>query len=822
MSYGAAVSAQDAAILPPAKTTFFTNDGKPLTGGKVYFYVPNTSTLKNTWQDANQSVVNANPVVLDASGRAIIFGDGDYRQVVRDRNNNLIWDGLTSSTGSGGSGSTTGDGDLVGTIKPWAGLTAPNQYLFAYGQEISRSTYSVLFTAITLSTSVFCTNGSPILTGIADTTQIPIGGAVEINCMAPNTTVLSKTSNSVTVSNNASLTTSATAVFLPWGGGNGTTTFNLPDLRGNVIAGRNNMGGTASSNLTTTYYGTNPDAIGAAGGSQSYTLLQGNLPAFKPAITITDPGHTHTGVLSGGGIKQVQQGAQDAGVSPPTSSTTTGSSTTGITAALTNNLGSSTAFSIVQPSITANYIIKVTPDTAGTTNIGVTSLGGMTGDIACGAGLTCTGNIISAGSSGTVNLGVQYRLAYYPATGTSISDIGSVGTTTQLLIGNSSGAPTWGAVNLATMVTGNLPVTNLNSGTSASASTYWRGDGTWAAIAGGGDVTGPGSATDNAIARFDLTTGKIIQNSVVTVADTTGTMITSGAGNLGSGAAPWGSAFLASTGVINFGNGNYTLTHSSGTLTASGNIQIPNTGLRVLDTDASHYLSIVPGSNITANRNFVITTGDTSRTLSMSGDITTAANFTTSGANALTLTTTGSTNVTLPTTGILASLAGSEALTNKTYNGNTWTAGTGTLTIAAGKTLTYNNSITIAGTDSTTMTFPSSNGTISTLNLTSQTITGGVIVTSQSQSTGNITVDCGSRPLQYITNGGAFTITAPANDGSCILLTTNNGSAGTITFSGFSVGSNTGDALTTTNTNKFSIHIWRVNGTSGYRIAAHQ
>lgn len=44
------------------------------------------------------------------------------------------------------------------------------------------------------------------------------------------------------------------------------------------------------------------------------------------------------------------------------------------------------------------------------------------------------------------------------------------------------------------------------------------------ASAGGasGDVVGPASATDNAIARFDLTTGKLIQNSVVTIADTTG------------------------------------------------------------------------------------------------------------------------------------------------------------------------------------------------------------------------------------------------------------------------------------------------------------
>lgn len=817
MSYGAAVSAQDAAILPPGMTTFFTNDGKPLTSGKVYFYVPNTSTLKTTWKDADGNVANANPVVLDAAGRAIIYGDGQYRQVVRDRNNNLIWDGVTSASGSGGSGSTTGDGDLVGTIKPWAGLTAPNQYLFAYGQEISRSTYSVLFTAITLSTSVFCTNGSPILTGIADTTQIPINGSVEVSCMAPGTTVVSKTSNSVTVNNNASLTTSATAVFLPWGGGNGTTTFNLPDLRGNVIAGRDNMGGTSASRLTSTYYGTGADAIGAAGGAQSKVLVTANLPPYTPTGTnsaTTFTYNTNSINVTGGSSTFVNSIAASGG---GTTITQTASTFTGVAQG-----GTSTAFSIVQPTITSNYIIKVTPDSVGTTNIGVTSIQGMTGDIACGAGLLCTGNNISVTGSGTVNSGGQYEVAYYATTGTTISGIGTVGTNTTVLIGNAAGAPTWGAVNLASMVTGNLPVTNLNSGSGASSSTYWRGDGTWAAIAGGGDVTGPASSTDNAIARFDLATGKIIQNSVVTIADTTGTTITSGGGNLGSGASPWGSAFLASTGVINFGNGDYTLTHSSGTLTASGNIQIPNTGLRILDTNASHYLSIVPGSNITADRNFVITTGDASRTLSMSGDITTAANFTTSGANALTLTTTGSTNVTLPTTGILASLAGSEALTNKTYNGNTWTAGTGTLTIAAGKTLTYNNSITIAGTDSTTMTFPSSSGTISTLNLTGQTITGGVIVTSQSIATGSYTVDCGTRPLQYITNGGAFTITAPANDGSCILLTTNNGSAGTITFSGFSVGSSTGDALTTTNTSKFSIHIWRVNGTSGYRIAAHQ
>lgn len=89
-----------------------------------------------------------------------------------------------------------------------------------------------------------------------------------------------------------------------------------------------------------------------------------------------------------------------------------------------------------------------------------------------------------------------------------------------------------------------------------------------------------------------------------------------------------------------------------------------------------------------------------------------ASTITISGAFASTFTLTGTTSVTFPVAGTLATLAGTEAFTNKTYNGNTWTAGTGTLTIAAGKTLTVNNTMTLAGTDAQTYTFPATSATI--------------------------------------------------------------------------------------------------------------
>jgi len=72
------------AIFLGGEVQLFDNAGAPLAGGKVYFYEPGTSTAKDTYTDSTLGTANANPVVLDAYGRAPIWLSGSYKVVVKD------------------------------------------------------------------------------------------------------------------------------------------------------------------------------------------------------------------------------------------------------------------------------------------------------------------------------------------------------------------------------------------------------------------------------------------------------------------------------------------------------------------------------------------------------------------------------------------------------------------------------------------------------------------------------------------------------------------------------------------------------------------
>jgi len=159
-----------------------------------------------------------------------------------------------------------------------------------------------------------------------------------------------------------------------------------------------------------------------------------------------------------------------------------------------------------------------------------------------------------------------------------------------------------------------------------------------------------------------------------------------------------------------------------------------------------------------------------SNTITVGGNINTANAFTTAGNYALTLTTTNTTSVTLPTSGTLATLAGTEALTNKSVNGLTITSTTGTLTVANGGTLATSGaySTTLTATGATNVTLPIS-GTLATLAgteaLTNKTVNGLTITSTNGTLTlanGSSIITSGGNSITFVSTG-TTSVTLPTS-----------------------------------------------------------
>jgi len=148
------------------------------------------------------------------------------------------------------------------------------------------------------------------------------------------------------------------AIGTTYGAADGTH-FTLPDMRGRVPFGADNLGGAAAGRLTSAGGGIDGATLGASGGQQNRTLLTANLPPYTPSGTITNGGITVG--ATGGGFIPNNSGNIISNSSPGGAFGSTG----GLSASQGTSTfsgspqgGTSTPVQTPPPGIVLNYIIK--------------------------------------------------------------------------------------------------------------------------------------------------------------------------------------------------------------------------------------------------------------------------------------------------------------------------------------------------------------------------------------------------------------------------------------------------------------------------------
>lgn len=506
-----------------AGAQLFDNSGNVLSGGKIYTYSAGTTTPAVTYTDTTGNTAHSNPIILNSAGRVpyeIWLDDTtQYKFVLKDSNDTLIgtWD------------------NIDGVNSNFVAYTGQSEYQTAVADQ-----------------TVFTLTEIEYIPG-ANNLMVFVDG---INQYGPNAQYAFVETDSTTVTFTQGLHEDAQVRFTT---ATVTSVFTYSVLSGpsNPTSG-DGVNGDFYIN-TTTYYIFGPKTDSGWGTGTSLVGPQGDPGATGPAgpagpagdaATVTAgttttgaPGSSASVVNSGTSSAAVfdftiPQGAKgDTGDTGATGATgpagaaatiAAGTTTTGApgSSASVVNSGTSSAavfdFTIPQGATGAagNGIVSVTltsgthaPGTLDTYTILFTDGSTTTFQVYNGANGTGSGTVtsvdVSGGTTGlTTSGGPITSFGTITLAGTLAVANGGTGQTSytdgQLLIGNSTG--------------NTLSKTTLTAGSGVSI-TNGPGSITIAATGGTGDVVGPASATDNAFARFDTTTGKLIQNGLVTADD---------------------------------------------------------------------------------------------------------------------------------------------------------------------------------------------------------------------------------------------------------------------------------------------------------------